>query len=1039
MSNKIKIFLISVLVILSNLYIIGDNSEALGITIPKLDLLYLDGSDMKPRGSYNLELGNGLIGSSGFIQKQISTPANPTSGYNKLYFKSDNKLYQLTSAGVESEIGTGGAGDVTDVGDCATGACLDGTSDGGTYIKFYDAQGAGQLITGNLTEARTWTLPDATGTVALTTSTVSAASALAADPSDCSANQFANAIAASGNLSCSALADADIPNNITIDSATGATNATNIGITDDTATNATMYPLWVTANTGNLPAKVSSTKLSFNPSSGLLTATGFSGPLTGAVTGNASSASALAANGANCDAGSAPLGVDASGAVEGCFAVVTGTPWTGMGYLTAESDPQVGTLTNTKWCTTDGSAVNCATDAPILVEVDGSTTNELPTAGFAIDVSTTQVDFDPTEITGGTTWDDSGEASVVWGWALSGVTDPQITFGNDLMTLANGLTLTTGNNFIIGTTQWNSADKIDGTKIKDADYGDVVIDINGDWQVSEATALAADPSDCGVGEFANAIAANGNLTCAAPAVGGDVTDVGNCSGGNCLDGTSDGGTNIVFYDAQGATTLSVGDNTGVVALTLPNATGTIALTTSTVSAASALAADPANCASGGLAGGITAAGVAEGCITPNAGTNIANDLEEEVTEGSLADSTIISADIKDGTIAIADLGSIDFGAFTCNGVTCALDAHASTHAVGAADTVFPADPNADRYLMWDDDPGALVWQTVAGGGDVTDVGDCATGACFNGTSGTSLTFNNAGGDGILSYDGTDFNIDKSFSLGTAGVRLAGDGDGAITFTGLGNGFDENFVINLDDTSNKIVFSSGTSADEVQFSGLDILVGGGNINTGNIALTIGDATTDSITFTTDGTGNAEFTFPADVIGDADIDWGTGAGQVSGADITFAEGDITDSTIVSADIKNGTITLADTAITAGRSLTISTDDIAADAELYTDTKCVYIEDPVAADDLKSLWFAKQASTITSLWCESDQTVTAMLQVDDGTPADVDSVDLTCDTTPPEDTSLNGDATLASGDRLDLDVASVSGTPTWVSICWTFEYSD
>jgi len=53
-----------------------------------------------------------------------------------------------------------------------------------------------------------------------------------------------------------------------------ATNAVNIGITDDTTTNATMYPVWVTANTGNLLAKVSSTKLSFNPSTGILTATG---------------------------------------------------------------------------------------------------------------------------------------------------------------------------------------------------------------------------------------------------------------------------------------------------------------------------------------------------------------------------------------------------------------------------------------------------------------------------------------------------------------------------------------------------------------------------------------------------------------------------------------------------------------------------------------------------------------------------------------------------------------------------------------------
>ena len=53
-----------------------------------------------------------------------------------------------------------------------------------------------------------------------------------------------------------------------------ATNATNTGITDDTTTNAEMYLTWVTANTGNLPQKVTSTKLTFNPSSGVLTCTG---------------------------------------------------------------------------------------------------------------------------------------------------------------------------------------------------------------------------------------------------------------------------------------------------------------------------------------------------------------------------------------------------------------------------------------------------------------------------------------------------------------------------------------------------------------------------------------------------------------------------------------------------------------------------------------------------------------------------------------------------------------------------------------------
>ena len=53
-----------------------------------------------------------------------------------------------------------------------------------------------------------------------------------------------------------------------------ATNANNIAITDDTSTNADYYPVWVTNSTGNLPAKVTSTKLKFNPSSGAMTVTG---------------------------------------------------------------------------------------------------------------------------------------------------------------------------------------------------------------------------------------------------------------------------------------------------------------------------------------------------------------------------------------------------------------------------------------------------------------------------------------------------------------------------------------------------------------------------------------------------------------------------------------------------------------------------------------------------------------------------------------------------------------------------------------------
>src|SRR3990167_1654180 len=217
-----------------------------------------------------------------------------------------------------------------------------------------------------------------------------------------------------------------------------------------------------------------------------------------------------------------------------------------------------------------------------------------------------------------------------------------------------------------------------------------------------------------------------------------------------------------------------------------------------------------------------------------------------------------------------------------------------------------------------------------------------------------------------------------------------------------------------------VGNAATIADTVTFTGwvlgtssaTTLTAGAVNIDlldgVGAVGMDYGSADITDHTFTTDGTGTTEIVLPA--------------GSIDGTEIL-----------------NGTIALVDTAITAGRSLTIATDDIAADAELFTDTKCAWWENPVATDDFKSIWFAKQAATLTSIWAESDQTVTFMLQVDDGTPADVDTVDLAPAAGTAEDTSLDGDATMAAGDRLDLAVTSVSGTPTWCSICWTFTYDD
>ena len=67
--------------------------------------------------------------------------------------------------------GVTGAGDITAVGDCPSGDCFTETGTAGTSLWFYDAQGRGKLTIADLTAPHTYTLPDATGTIALGTGT----------------------------------------------------------------------------------------------------------------------------------------------------------------------------------------------------------------------------------------------------------------------------------------------------------------------------------------------------------------------------------------------------------------------------------------------------------------------------------------------------------------------------------------------------------------------------------------------------------------------------------------------------------------------------------------------------------------------------------------------------------------------------------------------------------------------------------------------------------------------------------------------------
>lgn len=87
---------------------------------------------------------------------------------------------------------------------------------------------------------------------------------------------------------------------------------------------------------------------------------------------------------------------------------------------------------------------------------DTSATNELPIAGYGIDISgspASTVDFDPTEIIGNNTWAAGAEATLAWTWDVSTGTDPVITFGNNYINVSTGA-LQVGGNAVVTGTPW---------------------------------------------------------------------------------------------------------------------------------------------------------------------------------------------------------------------------------------------------------------------------------------------------------------------------------------------------------------------------------------------------------------------------------------------------------------------------------------------------------------------------------------------------------------------------------------------------------
>jgi hypothetical protein len=258
-----------------------------------------------------------------------------------------------------------------------------------------------------------------------------------------------------------------------------------------------------------------------------------------------------------------------------------------------------------------------------------------------------------------------------------------------------------------------------------------------------------------------------------------------------------------------------------------------------------------------------------------------------------------------------------------------------------------------------------------------------------------------------------------------------------------------------------------------------------VSGGDIRLDSDDANQLTINATSQ-TASHTFTFPDDEIASGDVMFGSGAGTVSfdatpaidctdctnvGDDVSVDGTAATDANFISTgdvdfafdgtsvtdiianvtdDSHNHTTTTVsgldisdDTNLTAGRSLTLTGDDVAADAELYTVALGgIYVEDWAITDEF-TFRLNPNAVTITGIECEAYSGTSFVIKVCAGEDRGDDtcttnhldateSTTLTCGTTAGTDTTINSGSVSARG-KVTIVVTAVTGTVDGEVFIW------
>jgi hypothetical protein len=289
---------------------------------------------------------------------------------------------------------------------------------------------------------------------------------------------------------------------------------------NDTATASSVYPLWTTA-AGDTAASISVGRISFVPATGILTASGFSGPISGALTGNADTATKLQTarniNSTSFD-GTASITVPVHSVNDTATASSVYPLWTTAAGDTA-ANISVGRIS---FVPATGVLTASGFSGPLTGNVTGNVSGSAATVTGAAQAAITSLGTLTGLTMGGTL--NLNSNNITNGGTITATTFSGALSGN-ASTVTNGV-YTTGNQTIAGTKTFSSTiagdingnaatvtggvytsgnQTIGGTKTFSST---IAGDISGN--AATATALAGNGSNCSAGNYPLGVDASGN-------------------------------------------------------------------------------------------------------------------------------------------------------------------------------------------------------------------------------------------------------------------------------------------------------------------------------------------------------------------------------------------------------------------------------------------------------------------------------------------------------------------------------------------------